>query len=77
MCSTQSGDREVDFFFIVWSCDEKESFIKLRESRRDISAIRGRTLCQGQGPKATANLLLRLDLVGPEKLPGSYGVDCD
>ena len=31
MCSTQSGDREVDFFFIVWSCDEKESFIKLRE----------------------------------------------
>jgi hypothetical protein len=21
--------------------------------------------------------VLRLDLVGPEKLPGSYGVDCD
>ena len=37
MAGTQSGDREVDFFFIVRSCDEKESLIKLRESRRDIS----------------------------------------
>jgi hypothetical protein len=44
--ATQSGPgklknagREVDLFFIVWSCDEKESLIKLRESRRDISAL--------------------------------------
>jgi hypothetical protein len=44
--ATQSGarklknaGREVDLFFIVWSCDEKESPIKWRESRRDISAL--------------------------------------
>jgi hypothetical protein len=44
--ATQSGarklknaGREVDLFFILWSCDEKESLIKLRESRRDISAL--------------------------------------
>ena len=31
VCSLESGGREVDFFFIVWSCDEKESLIKLRK----------------------------------------------
>jgi hypothetical protein len=23
VCSLQNADREVDFFFIVWSCDER------------------------------------------------------
>jgi hypothetical protein len=57
--ATQSGTRklknagrEVDFFFIVWSCDEKESLIKVRESRREISVrvlLFVATLCAESG----------------------------
>ena len=85
--ATQSGarklknaGREVDLFFIVWSCDEKESLIKLRESCRDISAL---TCCSRphsvprSGTQGYSKSILWLDLVRPEKLPRSYGVDCN
>lgn len=64
--ATQSGTRKLknagrkgNLFFIVWSCDEKESLIKLRESRRDISALTLLfvvALGAAQEPKATVNL---------------------
>ena len=70
----------MDLFFIVWSGDGKGTLIKLPESRRDISAL---TLLfvAALGARSEAQNYskskLGLDLVRPEELPHSYGVDCD
>lgn len=84
--ATQSGTRKLknagrkgNLFFIVWSCDEKESLIKLRESRRDISVL---TLlfvaalgAARPGAQGYSKSILWLDLIRPEKLPGRYSID--
>ena len=80
MHRVENADRKADFFF-VWRAEvEKSLLLRAYQRCRVIFCLavpfHGQNLGQGQQPPAAVSFL-GLDLVGPEELPRSYGVDCD
>jgi hypothetical protein len=83
VCSLQSGDREVHFFFIGRVAEEGPFYSKRVEGVEiffcPFGTPGGRALPIIIDARRQFRLrdFLRLDLIGPEKLPRGDRVDCD